>query len=199
MTYFYKIISRIFILTILLFTAACVDNNNQNNYGNNPPLLPEYTIPLGTGQHKVALLLPFSSQNEKGRLLSLSLRNATQMALEDTDESMITITQYDTQGTAQGARIAAQQALAEGASFILGPVFSAEVKAVRQASAPYAIPVLAFSTDSTAAGGNVLLMSFLPKQSVSRIVEFATSQDKKSIAGLFPQDVYGSLSEAALR
>jgi ABC-type branched-subunit amino acid transport system substrate-binding protein len=61
------------------------------------------------------------------------------------------------------------------------------------------VPVIAFSTDSSAAARGVYLLSFLPESDVDRVVDYAVSQGKRSFAALVPDNAYGSVAEAAFR
>ncbi len=72
---------------------------------------------------KVALILPISTQN--GQAAAQSLRNAAQLAVEDFSggnaaTSNIQIIVKDDRGTPEGARLAAQEAIQEGAELVLG-------------------------------------------------------------------------------
>jgi len=53
-------------------------------------------------------------------------------------------------------------------------------------------PVIAFSTDTSTAGQGLFLLSFLIENYVDRIVDFAASKGKKSIAALIPENDYGA-------
>jgi outer membrane PBP1 activator LpoA protein len=94
-------------------------------------------------------------------------------------------------------RTAAQQAVAEGAETIVGPLFAQSVSAV--ASGSRAIPIIAFSTDASVASHGVYLLSFLPESDVRRIVEYAVSRGKRSFIALLPNNAYGTTREAALQ
>jgi ABC-type sugar transport system substrate-binding protein len=56
-------------------------------------------------------------------------------------------------------------------------------------------PVIAFSTDTSTAGQGLFLLSFLIENYVDRIVDFAASKGKKSIAALIPENDYGRVAE----
>ncbi len=210
MTFFYKLMQAKHILkkhkliiTIMtcLFVSACATMSTfqGSNTGANPSFLPvAQSAALGNGNYKVALLLPSTAPGQ-GAIIAQSLRNAVEMALVDIRQHNLEVIPYDTKGTADGAALASREAIAQGAKLIIGPVFSPSVKAVRQVVATTNTPAIAFSTDRTAAGGNVFLLSFLPKQSISRIIAYAAEQENKSIAALIPQNSFGSLAEAALQ
>jgi ABC-type branched-subunit amino acid transport system substrate-binding protein len=161
-----------------------------------PP--PETTGAIGTGQVKVGLLLPLSAGGNAGAA-ALSMKNAAEMALAEFQNPNVQLLVKDDGGTAAGAQQAAQQAIAEGAEIILGPLFAHSVGAAGQVARPRGIPLIAFSTDSSVAARGVYLLSFLPESDVERVVDYTVSQGKRSFAALVPDNAYGSVAEAAFR
>jgi len=160
-----------------------------------PPVAGEV---LGTGTTKVALLLPLSATGNAAQLAK-DMRNAADLALREFPNANIQILIKDDRGTPNGARDATTTAIAEGAKLILGPVFAQAVVATGSVAKPAGVPVIAFSTDSTTASKGVYLMSFLPQSDVDRIVTYAASQGKQSIAALLPANAYGTVVEATLQ
>jgi branched-chain amino acid transport system substrate-binding protein len=165
-----------------------------------PPSTPAATpaTTIGTGQVKVGLILPLSAGGNAG-LAGQAMRNAAQLALEEFNQPNIQILVEDDAGNATAAQTVAQQALAQGAQIILGPLFAQSVSAVGQVTRPANIPVIAFSTDTTVASPGVYLLSFLPESDVARIVEYAASRGKRSYAALIPENPYGSVVEASFQ
>ncbi|WP_350335844.1 penicillin-binding protein activator [Coralliovum pocilloporae] len=153
---------------------------------------------LGAGSVRVALLAPLSANGNTGRLAQ-TLRNAAELALNDFQGADIHVVVKDTGGRPDQARIAAEQAVAEGAELIIGPLISANVKAVGTVARPANVPVIAFSTDVGAAARGIHLLSFLPQNDVQAIVGYASSQGRRSYAALIPQTSYGTVVEAAFR
>jgi outer membrane PBP1 activator LpoA protein len=151
---------------------------------------------IGNGPVKIAMILPLSSAN--GQAAAASLRNAAAMAMGDFGNSNLTILIKDDKGTPEGARAAAQEALSQGAELILGPLFAASVSAAAQVARGAGKNMIAFSSDAGVAQRGVYLLSFLPQSDVQRIVSFAGSKGKKSIAALLPQSAYGNVAEAEL-
>jgi hypothetical protein len=152
---------------------------------------------LGGGTVKIGLILPLSSAN--GQAAAVSLKNAAAMAIGDFGgggQSGIQITVKDDKGTPDGARQAAQEALAEGAELLLGPLFGPSVQAAGAVSKAAGRPMIAFSSDAGVAQRGIYLLSFLPQGDVRRIVGFAGSRGKKSFAALIPQTAYGNVVEA---
>lgn len=153
---------------------------------------------LGTGSVKVALLLPLSANGNAGQIAQ-DMKNAADLAIRDFKTAGIQVLVKDDQGTADGARTAANAAIAQGAQLILGPLFSQSVTAVAQVARPANVPVVAFSTDTTTAAPGVYLLSFLPQGDVDRIIAYAASKGRRSFAALLPDSAYGTIVEAALQ
>ena len=86
---------------------------------------------IGTGPVKVALILPMTGAGQ-GAVVAQSMRNAAELALGESQGSDITLLVKDDLGTPEGAQAAAQQALAEGAELIVGPLFAGSVQAAGQ-------------------------------------------------------------------
>jgi ABC-type branched-subunit amino acid transport system substrate-binding protein len=160
------------------------------------PPVPETT--LGTGQIRVALILPLSAAGNAG-IAGQAMRNAAEMALAEFNSPNIQLLLKDDGGSADGVRLAAEQALNEGAEIILGPLFAQSVSIVGQVVRSRNIPVIAFSTDANVATRGVYLLSFLPESDVARIVQYAGSTGKRSYAALIPDNPYGTVVEAAFR
>lgn len=164
--------------------------------GNVPSAPPQQPTAVGTGQVKVALILPLSAPGNAG-LAAQSMKNAAEMALAEFTAPNVQLLIKDDGGTAQGAQAAAQQALEQGAEIILGPLFAASVQSAGQVARARNVPVIAFSTDTSVASRGVYLLSFLPESDVDRIVEYAGAQGKRSFGALIPENAYGSVVDAA--
>ncbi len=152
--------------------------------------------PPSAGPAKVAVLLPLSGANAE---LGKAMLEAAQLALFTTGNDRLTLVPRDTGGTPESAANAARSALAEGAQLILGPLLAAEVGAVGPVARDAKINVIAFSTATQLAGGNVFLMGFLPRQEVVREVSFARQSGVARFAALAPNSEYGRLMTDALR
>ena len=159
------------------------------------PPVPETA--LGTGQVRIALILPLSAGGNAG-VAGQAMRNAAEMALAEFNAPNIQLLVKDDTGTADGARLAAQQAVDE-CQLILGPLFAQAVSIVGQVARSRNIPVIAFSTDSNVASRGIYLLSFLPESDVARIVQYAASVGKRSYAALIPDNPYGTVVKAAFR
>ncbi|MGH6833709.1 MAG: ABC transporter substrate-binding protein, partial [Methyloceanibacter sp.] len=79
-----------------------------------------------TGTVKVALLLPITASGSTPAVAK-ALKQAAELALFDFDNPNVTLVPKDTKGTPDGARLAAESALQDGAELIIGPLFAQEV------------------------------------------------------------------------
>ena len=181
--------------------AACTSGTLERFGTDAPPQgegAPQQPGQIGAGQIRIALILPLSAPGNAG-IAALSMKNAAEMALAEFKEPNVQLLVKDDAGTPQGAQSAAQQAIAEGAEMIIGPLFAQSVSAVGGLARARGIPVIAFSTDASVAARGVYLLSFLPESDVRRIVDFAVSRGKRSFVALLPDNAYGSVVEAAFQ
>jgi len=153
---------------------------------------------IGAGQVKAGLILPLSAAGTAG-VAGQAMRNAAEMAIAEFNNPNIQLLVKDDGGTAEAARVGAQQAIDDGAEIILGPLFAQSVGFVGQVARARNIPVIAFSTDANVASSGVYLLSFLPESDVDRIVQYAASTGKRSFAALIPDNPYGTVVEAAFK
>ncbi|HEV2625849.1 MAG TPA: penicillin-binding protein activator [Xanthobacteraceae bacterium] len=179
--------------------AGC-SQNSQYLSSTAPPQSPQtpQTTTIGTGQVKAGLILPLSGPGNAG-IAGQAMRNAAEMAIAEFNSPNLQLLVRDDGGTAEAARLGAQQALDEGAEIILGPLFAQSVGFVGQVARPRNVPVIAFSTDANVASSGIYLLSFLPESDVDRIVQYATSTGKHSYAALIPDNPYGTVVEAAFK
>ena len=144
----------------------------------------------------MALLLPLSGANAE---LGQAILDAAQLALFEAGGDRLTLVPRDTGGNAAGAASAARAVVSEGVRLILGPLLAPEVEAVKPIAREAHINVIAFSTVTNLAGGNVYLMGFLPRQEVTREVGFARERGLERFAALAPNSPYGHLMADALQ
>jgi hypothetical protein len=182
-----------------VLVAGC--SQNSQYLSSTPPPQSAQAPPaatIGTGQVKAALILPLSGPGNAG-VAGQAMRNAAEMAIAEFNTPNIQLLVKDDGGTAEAARLGAQQALDEGAEIILGPLFAQSVGFVGQVARPRSVPVIAFSTDANVASNGVYLLSFLPETDVDRIVQYAASTGKRSYVALVPDNPYGTVVEAAFK
>ena len=186
---------------VMAWLAACSSNSgglfSDKPPGETPPASPS-SSEIGTGQIKIALILPLSATGNAG-VAAQSLKNAAEMAIAERDGQNIKLLVKDDGGSAQGSQAAAQQAVDEGAELILGPLFGHSVAGVAAVARGKGVPVIAFSTNTDVAASGVYLLSFLPESDVDRIVGYAVTNGKRSFAALLPDNAYGTVVEAAFK
>lgn len=146
---------------------------------------------------KVALLLPLSVGGQTA-IIAKSMKQAAELALFELDDPSFELIVKDDKGTPDGARAAAEEAIAEKAELMLGPLFGASVSAAGQVAAKAGVPVLAFSNDRRAASRGVHVLGFQVEQEIERITNYATAQRRTRLVALLPDDDYGRNVEAAL-
>jgi branched-chain amino acid transport system substrate-binding protein len=153
---------------------------------------------IGSGPVRVALILPMS-QASGPSVVGVSLRNAAELALAEAGGADLTLIVKDDRSSPDAAREAAQAAISEGVDLVIGPLFAPDVREVGRVARAAGKPVIAFSTDTSTAGHGLYLLSFLIESYVDRIVDYAASKGKKSIAALIPENDYGRVAEAAFQ
>lgn len=162
------------------------------------PAVPVTGDVIGQGATRVALLIPRSASGQAAGLAN-QLRQAAELALRDFQGADLTILVKDDGGSTEGAQAAVQQAIAEGAKLVLGPLFAPAVRGAAGPARAAGVPIIAFSTDESVATRGIYLLGFLPSQDASRIVSFAASQGRRSFAGLLPDNAYGTVIEGPFR
>src|SRR2546426_7398862 len=172
--------------------AGCSGFPGSSFWSGAPPPPTQPATALGSGQVKVALILPLSASGNAG-VAAQSMKNAAEMALAEFNNPNLQLLVKDDAGSVPGAQQAAQQALDEGAEIILGPLFALTVAPVAHAARARGVPVIAFSTDANVAARGVYLLSFLPESDVDRIIGYAASQGRRSVSALVSGNSYGSV------
>ncbi|SBW08878.1 Extracellular ligand-binding receptor [uncultured Alphaproteobacteria bacterium] len=155
-----------------------------------PPagLAPPMQTPPAVREARVAVLVPLSGEAASA---GQALRDAALLAQFEVDNPGLILQFYDTAGTAEGARAAAEQAKDHGATLFVGPLFSHSVQAVTAVAQSAGIPVLSFSTDPSAISANVFVTGFLLGPQVERVIGFAAEQGLQRVAVLAPDTPYG--------
>jgi branched-chain amino acid transport system substrate-binding protein len=148
---------------------------------------------LGAGPVRVGMVLPLT-QGGGPSPIGVSMRNAAQLAINDSGSSSITLMIVDDHSSPDAAAQAAQSELGAGAQLILGPVFANDVRSASAAAKSAGRPMIAFSTDVSVAAPGVYLLSFLIQGYVDRVLQYAVSTGKKSFAIMAPQNDYGNVA-----
>ncbi|MEL6287620.1 MAG: penicillin-binding protein activator [Pseudomonadota bacterium] len=147
---------------------------------------------------KVALLLPLSKAGRAGQVAK-AIKQAGELALFEFDRPDVVLFTKDTQGTPEGARAAAMDAVKAGAELVIGPLFKESVRSASVVTRSARVPMVAFSSDRSVAGEDVYLMSFLAGDDVPRIINFAMNRGKRRFAALVPKTPYGEIVEQRFR
>ncbi len=166
-------------LTLLL--PGCVSGNNvgtglpgsatQNN-------LPRVLSPnpvgevIGSGNVRIALLVP-SSIPGGAAAVARELRNGAELAIQDFGRNQVQLVVKDTKGQATEEQARANEAISEGSSLVLGPLFASNVSAAAGVTLPANISMLAFSTDTSVARRGVYLFSYTPQSDTRRMIRYA--------------------------
>lgn len=139
-------------------------------------------------QRIAALLVPLTgSGSEWGR----SMLNAAQLAMFSSFDENTLLFVKDTLGTPEGAAHATSEAINEGASILVGPLFSESVRAAAPIARRHGVTMVGLSNDRTLAGEGVYVFGFTPHQQVKRIVFYAASSGLTRMAALVPYNDYG--------
>lgn len=145
---------------------------------------------------RVAILVPLTGPNAK---LGEAMLNAAQMALFQFADERFELLPHDTAGTPEGALTAAQIAIGDGAKLIIGPLLAASVQMVGPIARAANVPVMAFSSDRTVAGGGIYVMGFLPSAETERVISLAARRGYQRFGLLAPDTTYGSTVLQAMR
>ena len=148
---------------------------------------------------RAAVLLPFSHPNAQVRAEAESMLAGIELALFEYAGDDFLIVPKDTAGKQSVAEARLDEAVKEKANVVLGPLFGANVKAIRERAQDKKIPIIAFSNDRSAAGGGAYLASVSPEEETRRMVNYAISKGVHSFVFLGPQSDYGRQIETALR
>ncbi len=146
---------------------------------------------------RVALLLPMSGESQS---LGQSMMDAATLAVYDVymplNPSQITaqvvLIPKDTGTSPAGASAAAETVIGQGASLIVGPLFSTGVSAAAPVAQRAGVPMIALSNNRAVAAPGVYVYGFLPEQQVVRMGEYAARQNVSSLAALLPNDAHGT-------
>jgi hypothetical protein len=147
----------------------------------------------------VALMVPGGSADQGRQILASNLENAARLAIADLQGVQIDLRVYQTGGDPARAVALANQAVAEGAKIIVGPLLAPEATAVGAAVAGAGINVLSFSNNPSVAGRNVFLLGPTFENSAARLMSFAASQNKGRVLLISEQTPAGEVAERAVR
>lgn len=145
----------------------------------------------------IALLVPQSDASAAP--VAVGLENAARLALADlADAGSVTLTVYDTAGSAQTAAQQAQIAVDAGADVILGPLFGEAANAAGLAVADEGVPVLSFSNNPEIAGGNVFVLGRTYADVADRLMGYAHDQGRQRVLAIYPEGISGQFGRLAI-
>ncbi|WP_211097171.1 penicillin-binding protein activator [Aliishimia ponticola] len=147
----------------------------------------------------VALLLPRGGGNSGDDLISQNLENAARLAAAELNGAQIELRVYATGGNAQTAAAQAQKAVDEGAKIILGPLRAESANAAGVAVADDGVNVLAFSNNTSIAGGNVFVLGSTFENTAGRLMGYAASKGHGNIVLVHSNDVGGTAARNAVQ
>ncbi|WP_322894092.1 MULTISPECIES: penicillin-binding protein activator [unclassified Yoonia] len=185
-----KPVTRLFAFLSLSLVAACA--------------APIATAPGGeavidtSAPVQVALLVPGGSGEGSDDFLARNFENAARMAIADLNGPEITLRVYNTGADPVMAASVARRAVDEGAQIILGPLFAEAANAVGVAVAGDNINVLAFSNNTSIAGGNVFILGQTFDNTARRLVQYASAQDVNRYMIAHGQDIGGEMGRDAI-
>ena len=174
-------------LATAAFLSACVPGPN----GGGPSIDTSDPVP-------VALLVPRGSGQAGDAALAQSLENAARLAMSDLKNVSIDLRVYDTAGSPGTASTVAQQAVADGAKIIVGPVYAQAANAAGLAVLNNNVNVLSFSNNTTIAGGNVYVLGPTFQNTANRLVRFAGNRGKANMVVVHSNDAAGQLGQTAI-
>lgn len=159
--------------------------------GVNAPALVSKTV-------RVGLLLPLTGRNAE---LGRAMQDAATVALYDKYASLslrentvrVELLPKDTGDTPEQAIAAVNQAISDGATLMIGPIFSDATEAVAPIARAKNIPVISLSNNLASAGQGVFAFGNSPQDQTARIVRYALKNEKSRIAVLAPNSALGSM------
>ena len=151
------------------------------------------------GDGKIALLVPYGDESKKDLIaLATSLENSARLAIRDLEAEGLELQIYETNGSVEGAGAAAQAALDNGASVILGPVFKDAAIHTAAIARNKGVPVLSFSNDVTIVGGNLFVLGHTFDDSADRIIQFASANGRRQILSVHARNPQGIAGKVAV-
>ncbi|MEM9938658.1 MAG: penicillin-binding protein activator [Pseudomonadota bacterium] len=148
---------------------------------------------------RAGVMLPFSDRRASVRTQTEGMLAAIELALFDSVGDNFIILPKDTRGSQATAAQVAEELVVNGADIVLGPLFGANIPAVRDITAYEGIPIVSFSNDSSVAGGGAWLASIAPEVEVAEIIKYAALQGYEDFAFFGPQSALGQKVERAMQ
>ncbi len=146
---------------------------------------------------RVGLLLPLTGRSAE---LGRAMQDAATVALFDKYATLSTrqlsvkveLLPKDTGDSPEQAAEAMREAIAEGAQFIIGPLFADATESAASVAKAQNISVLSLSNSSAKGGAGVYMFGFSPQEQTTRVVNYAVGAGKARIAALVPDSPLGA-------
>lgn len=152
----------------------------------------ETPITTDADTHRISVLLPLTGDNAAtGR----TIRSSIELAVLQRGPKNLSVSFYD---TATGTTEAINSAISTNPEIIIGPLFAADARALRNMK-PDAMPVISFTSDATAIGNGIMTMALMPSNSVEAIVSEMSADGTRQFVILAPDTNSGRLMAAAAR
>lgn len=148
---------------------------------------------------QVALLVPLGTGDSSREAIARSLVNAAELARADLRDATIDLRIYETRGSTDGGAAAASRAVAEGASIIVGPLFSTATAGAGPIAEAAGLKVLALSNNPSVAGGNVFLVGPTFRNTASQLIGHAQARGLDRVAVVYPNGIEGETARDAVR
>lgn len=153
---------------------------------------------------KVGLLLPLTGRNAE---LGRALQDAATVSLFDKYARLsprqqtvrVELLPKDTGDTPEQAARAAEQAVADGAEFIIGPLFADATSSAAPITRAKNISMLSLSNTRTQASPGTYMFGFSPAEQADRVVSYAIASGKTRVAVLAPSGPLGDIVLSAAR
>ncbi|WP_306112835.1 MULTISPECIES: penicillin-binding protein activator [unclassified Roseovarius] len=181
-----KTVARLALFASVAWLAACQPVSLSNT-----GLVPSNSV-------AVALLVPHGASSAQEQKLARDLENAARLAVSDLDGVPIDLRVYSTAGNAGQAQAEALKAVDDGAQIIVGPLHAESANAVAVAVADKGVNVLAFSNNSTIAGGNLFILGQTFENSASRLARYGSQNGKNRVLTVYANNLSGQLGKQAI-
>lgn len=194
----------LFIISVFLFSCSRnlsyftetskIEQGTSSFYTDN--IINEYTK-VENNKLRVAVLVPLSGQV---KTVGESIVNAIQMSLFENNKKNIVLKIYDTKGTTFGAVDAINKAIEDGVDTVIGPLFSAETKAIKNILRQNNLISFSLSNDEELRNiDNVFVTGSIPQQEIQTLISYMMENDFYNYVALMPNSTHGALMNRILR
>ena len=199
----YKKIIFVFTAVLLFSCSSDLDyflNNDKIKEGQSTfytdSVMDEYTK-TSSDKLRVAVLVPLSGQVKS---VGESILNSIQLSLFENNKKNIVLKVYDTKGTTFGAVEAINRAIKDGIDTVIGPLFSAETKAIKNIIKKHDLIVFSLSNDDELKGiDNVFVTGSIPEQEIQTLISYMMENDFINYVALMPNSSHGAAMNKILR